>query len=82
MIATAQEVYDFVDMAMQQCRLRGLNDIEKQLDDALHLGSSGMEILGAIKAVFIAQGKQLEKVLDREKIDEIVVFVNKAFGME
>ena len=82
MITSTQEVYAFVDMAIRQCRLHGLNDIEKQLDDALHLGSSGMEILGAIKAVFLTQGERLEKILDREKIGEIVIFVNKAFGLE
>jgi hypothetical protein len=82
MISTTQELYALVDFVIRQSRSRGSLDIAQQLDDALHLGSSGSEILGAIKKIFVAQNVQLENILKREKIEEVVKFVNKAYGAE
>lgn len=82
MITTTDKFYEFTELAIQKCRDHGYGDIAKQLDDAMHLGSSGLEILGAIKAVFVARRAELEIVLDKQTVDELVEYVNKAFGME
>ena len=53
MITSTNEIYAFVGVAMQKCRENGYGDIAQELDDAMHLGSSALEILGAIKAVLV-----------------------------
>lgn len=80
MIATTDEIYAFVELTMKRCGERGLGDISQQLDDAMHLGSSGMEILGAIRAVLIAQAARLTGIVEQATIQEVIDFVNKSFG--
>lgn len=80
MISTSQELYALVDFVIRQSRVRGLLDIAQQLEDALHLGSSGLGILGAIKSIFVAQNAELEKILEKEIIEAVVKFVTKAYG--
>ena len=82
MISTSQEFYALVDFVIRQSRVRGLLDIAQQLEDALHLGSSGLEILGAIKNIFVAQKAELEKILEKEKNEEVVKFESKAYGAD
>lgn len=82
MITTTIEIYEFTELAMQKCREHGYDDVAQQLDDAMHLGSSGLEILGAIKATFIDETATLEKVVDKTKIQDVVKYVNRAFGTE
>jgi hypothetical protein len=71
-----------VELSMRQCRLRGFGDIAQQLDDALHISSSGLEVVGEIKGVFVAHAARLETVVGREKCEEVVAFVNTAYGVE
>jgi hypothetical protein len=82
MITTTDKFYEFTELTIKKCRDKGYNDIAQQLDDAMHLGSSGLEILGAIKAVMVARRTELESVWDKQLLDELVHYVNKAFGME
>ena len=82
MITTTNEIYEFTELAMKNCREHGYDDVAQQLDDAMHLGSSGLEILGAIKATFVSQSGTLEKVVDKAKLQEVVRYVNKVFGAE
>lgn len=79
---SATEVYKFTSLVIQQCREHGYDDIAQQLDDALHLGSSGLEILGAIKATMIEHAAKLEKVMDKAKLTAAIEFVNKAYGID
>ncbi len=81
MITTTSEVYKFVEIAIGRCREHGWDDLAQQLDSAMHLGSSGMEILGAIKAIFVDQTARLEKVVDKASIEEVIKHANKAFGL-
>jgi hypothetical protein len=82
MITTTSEIYEFTEMAVQKCREHGYDEVAQQLDDAMHLGSSGLEILGAIKATCVHQAPTLEKVVDKAKLHDVVRYVNKAFGTE
>jgi hypothetical protein len=81
-IATPSEVYEFTELAIRRCREQGYDDVAQQLDAAMHLGSSGLEILGAIKTTFIAHAEPLETVVDKGKMQEILRYVDKAFGTE
>jgi len=82
MITTTDEIYAFVELAIQKCRDHGCGDVAQELDDAMHLGSSGTEILGAIKTVFVARAARLENVVEKAKVEEIIKYVNRAFGRE
>lgn len=82
MTVTTKDVYEFTELAIRKCRERGYGKIAQQLDDAMHLGSSGLEILGAIRTTFIAQAAILEKVVDKGKMEAVVKYVNELFGTE
>ncbi len=82
MITTTNEIYEFVELAKNRCRQNGDLEIANQLDDAMQLGSSGLEILGAIKAVLVSQAITLEKLVDRASIQEVVKYVDQAYGIE
>ena len=81
MITNTDRFYEFTEQVIQKCLNHGYGDIAQQLDDAMHLGSSGLEILGAIKAVIVARRAELDVVFDKYTLDELVQYVNKAFGM-
>ena len=82
MITTTTEIYEITERALGKCRNNGYEGVAQQLDDAMHLGSSGLEILGAIKAVFLSHRETLEKVVGREQTQDVVAYVNKAYGIE
>jgi hypothetical protein len=52
------------------------------LDDALHAGSSALEILGAIAAVLSNDARMLGNMTDRAQIDEAIAYVRKAYGQQ
>jgi hypothetical protein len=76
------EVYAFVELAIRRCHEHGCDDIAQQLDDAMHLGSSGMEILGAIKVTFVAQFRRLEMIVEKTPIEDAIRYVNRSYGLE
>lgn len=82
MITTTTEIYEFVEVATRKCREHGYGDIAQQFDDAMHLGSSGLEILGAIRAVCVAENAKLEELLGSASVHEVIRFVDRAFGVE
>ena len=82
MITTTNEVYEFTELTMKKCREHGYDDIAQQFDDAMHLGSSGLEILGAIKAVLMSNAARMENVVDKAEAQEVVKYVNRVFGIE
>ena len=52
-IASANDVYAFVAQLKTEAEKHGNIDFASQLDDAVHLGSSGLRILGAIRKTLI-----------------------------
>jgi hypothetical protein len=82
MIKTTKEVYECVQVVTRKCREHGYNDIVQRLDNAMHLGSSGLEILGAIKWVFVSEMARLEGAVDKDKLNDVIQYVNRAFGID
>jgi len=82
MITTANQVYQFTNLVIERSRVTGQNDIAQRLDDAMNLGSSALEILGAIRIVLTEEARRIEKIADRSEIQEVVHFVNRTFGTE
>ncbi len=82
MITTANQVYDLISRVIREARAAGRDDIARKLDDAMRLGSSGLEILGAIRNVLLAEKQVVERFATESEIDEVVHFVNRTFGTE
>ncbi len=82
MITTTDNVYEFVNVVIRQCHEQGFADIAQELDGAMHLGSSGLEILGAIRSVLLKESRTIGTLVEQSEIEEVVRFVNKAFGTE
>jgi hypothetical protein len=82
-IETVADVYRFVERLSSECQANGANVLFTQLDDALHLGSSGLEILGAIRHIVINNRLAIEQLLGadgKDRADQIVNFVERVYG--
>ncbi len=82
-ITTANDVYTFVAQLKTQAEKRGDTDFARELDEGLRLGSSGLEVLGAIRQILIENQVKVESLLGSDawkKATNIVIFVDKAFG--
>ncbi len=82
-IITSDDVYRFVERLKVQSEKGGLQELATQLDDALHLGSSGLEILGAIRQAVIENRIAIEQMLGPSRKDEaeqVIAFVDRAYG--
>jgi hypothetical protein len=84
-ITTTNEVYAFVAQLKTEAEKRGDTDFASELDDALHLGSSGLEILGTIRKTLIGNQAEVESLLGsdgRQKAAQIIAFADKTYGRE
>jgi hypothetical protein len=82
-ITTTNEVYDFVAQLKTEAEKRGDTDFASELDNALHLGSSGLEILGAIRKTLIGNHGEVESLLGSDgwqKASHVISFIDKTFG--
>jgi hypothetical protein len=77
------DVYRFVERLMPECRKGDEPVLLGQLDDALHLGSSGLEILGAIRKALIENREVIARLIGGTGVaeaDGVIAFVDKAYG--
>lgn len=82
-IKTADDVYRFVEHLKSECQKNGATELFAQLDDALHLGSSGLEILGAVRHTILNNRASIERLLGaggKDEANQVLIFVDKAFG--
>jgi hypothetical protein len=82
-ITTTNDIYAFVAQLKTEAEKRGDTDFASELDDALHLGSSGLEILGAIRKTLVENHGEVESLLGSDgwkKAANVIAFVDKAFG--
>jgi hypothetical protein len=82
-ITTANDVYAFVAQLKTEAEKHGSIGFASELDDAVHLGSSGLEILGAIRKTLIENHGEVESLLGSDgyqKAAHVIAFVDKAFG--
>ena len=83
MITTANDVYAFVAQLKTEAAKHGNIDFANELENAIHLGSSGLEILGAIRKTLIENHGEVESLLGSDgyqKAAHVIAFVDKAFG--
>ena len=82
-ITTANDVYAFVAQLKTEAAKHGNIDFANELENAIHLGSSGLEILGAIRKTLIENHGEVESLLGSDgyqKAAHVIAFVDKAFG--
>lgn len=82
-IRTAADIYEFVQQLKIECNRNGRADLTARFDDAFTLGSSGLEILGAIRKIFSEERFEIERLLGRNGkngVDAVISFVDGAFG--
>ncbi len=82
-ITTADEVYAFIAQLKAEAEKQGDTNFATELDDALYLGSSGLEILGAIRKTLIENRGKVESLIGADgqnKAAQVIAFVDRAFG--
>ena len=80
---TTEDVYRFVQRLKAESERQGEVSLASRLDDALNLGSSGLEILGAIRQAILENRTAIERLLGPDgdvEARQIVSFVDRAFG--
>ena len=80
MFTSVMEVYDLTERAIRLCRDQGKLELASRLDGALGLGSSPLEILGAIRAIFVENGDTLGPMLGQTTVRDVVAYIDKAYG--
>jgi len=80
MITTIEQMYELVNRVSSSCHETGCDDIATRLDDAMNLGSSGLEILGAIRNVLTEEGARLKGAIKEEEVQQAIAFVDRSFG--
>lgn len=76
---TTEDVYELVRLLIEKSLRNNDNVLAGKLNDAIQLGSSGLEILGAIRNVFISESNKINRLIDRKKTKEVIQFVDKIY---
>jgi hypothetical protein len=82
-ITSATDVYELVEQLKVASRNNGLVELGAKLEEAMNLGSSGLEILGAIRNIFIENRPTIERLIGeagKEQTNQVIVLVDRAFG--
>jgi len=74
------QTYSLARRLIEACRASGYGDIAQQLDDALHVGSSALETLGAIRNALLQNGDVLREFAETSEIDAAIAYIDKTFG--
>ena len=78
-ISSLSDFYAIADVAIRECRHHGHHEIADQLGEAKALGSSGLEIVGAIGAVFGKHSNVLKNLLGGEPVENVRLFVQRCY---
>jgi len=82
-ITTVADVFQFVERLKTASQQDGAVELNRHLDHATRLGSSSLEVLGAIRQAVVGNLSDVERLLGSDGrlcADQVVAFVNKAFG--
>jgi hypothetical protein len=82
-IRSTEAVYQLVEQLKAACKKTSSPELLKQIESAVGVGGSALEILGAVRQTMIANRNEVERLLGpggRRQIDEVIAFVDKAFG--
>ena len=80
MFTSVQDVYELTERVIRLCQEQGNQEVANQLDRALSLGSSPLEILGAIRTTFTQNTDVLARMIGQNTVINVVAYVDKAYG--
>ena len=73
------DVYDLVARIRQACLTHACACIDEQLDDAMHAGTSGLEILGRIRYVLRNNLDEISTMADRREVEAALEYIDRVF---
>jgi hypothetical protein len=82
-ITSAAQVYQFVEKLKAACIEHNEINLFSELEHAMQLGSSGLEIMGAICKAIIHRENTIGRILGtdgKKELNHIVEFVDRAYG--
>ena len=82
-IKESADVYHFVENLKAKAESKGMDEFVARLGNAMRLGSSTLEILGAIRQTIIENRETVGRLLGPEGeigAEQVIAFVDKAFG--
>ena len=77
---TLDHIYRIVDDVIERCRSDGSTALADDLSQSKQLGSSALEILGAIRSCFIKNREQVAHAVGDPKVADVIEFIDRAFG--
>ncbi len=77
---TVEDIYTCIEITIIKCKDYGYSDLAGRFDDALHLGSSGMEILGAIRTILKEEKNRSNEIIGKKQVIKIIDFVESCYG--
>ncbi len=80
MMISTIEFYATADAAIRECRTHGHDAIADKIEDAKSVGSSGLEIVGAIGGVFKDHSTELRRLMGSEPVEDVSRFVDRCYG--
>jgi anti-anti-sigma regulatory factor len=80
MISSPEDVYTFARRLRESCKASGHKEAAVQLDDALHMGSSALETLGAIRNSLLMNQELYQNLASQEELQAAIEYVNHVFG--
>jgi len=82
-IPNLSEVYDLVGQIERACWDHGSAELWDLLDGAMQLGSSGLEITGALRVIFLDHRDELASLLGpggAEQVTGVIEFIDRIWG--
>ena len=82
-IKSTDDVYRFVEQLKETARQNGCQELYTELDDALLVGSSSLEILGAIRQAILRNWVHIHAIGRPKDLTDakiVIDFVDAAFG--
>lgn len=82
-ISSVGDVYRFTSSLVEFCSANQAQALADALLDAQQLGSSGLEILGAIRKVLVDNSSLLRETLPPEYVEQmrdVIAFVDACYG--
>jgi methyl coenzyme M reductase gamma subunit len=82
-INKASQIYEFIKDLISKSVQKGHNQLAQELDSDMHLGGSGLEILGAIRKTLLYRNDEISNIIEKDEfslVKEVVDFVDKAYG--
>ena len=80
MITRFEDFYAFVEKVIRNSKQLGNTRLADDLEDAMALGSSGLEIIGAIRRILENELVIVIAMTDKQQLQDAIEFVNKAYG--